>query len=112
MAVENYIPVGVTGKELRTLSQSIGGRTVHTEAVAQIDGLVTTKQKTEFLPNSSRPTTIYNAYALQGSATSAAVWTIYKTVFTYDGTTNNITAIDKTTAVDVAWDNRAAATYT
>lgn len=50
-------------------------------------------------------TVLYAGYAIKGAAASDEVWTIQK--FTY--TSQMVTL--KQTAVRVAWDNRASATY-
>lgn len=76
--------------------------------VATTPALPRQKKRIEFIPSSAAPTTIYTGYAPNGTADSAASWTIQRIVFT--GTT----AIDETwTAVGSAvWANRATETYT
>ena len=112
MATEDSIDVLPTGKKLRTFLQTINGVQVETEAVAQIDGLVTTKSEVDFIPDTSRPTTIYVGYAVQGTGLSTPFWTIYKTVFTYvSSTSSDILSIENTTSVDVAWSARTTSTY-
>lgn len=55
----------------------------------------------------STPSTCYLGYAAIGSATSAAVWHIYKV----DTTTGLQTFADSNNLFDNVWDDRASLTY-